>query len=457
MKIFGLEIRRAEKALHAVSGWRDGWRRIHEPYSGAWQQNVEEKQGTLVCYPTLSACLSAPSQDIGKLPFQLMQREGNVYVEVENPAYSPVLRKPNGYQTAQQFREAWILSKLMHGNTYVLKVRDNRGIVTDLYVLDPCRTMPLVSDSGDVYYQLHLSTSENLLPANYPASTIVVPAREIIHDRFNCYHHQLIGVPPLCAAYWPALKNLKILKSATEFFNNNAQPGGILTAPAGMSEEDAQAIQSYWASAYSGNNAGKVAVIGADMKFTAFAMKSADSQLVEQMKYSDEQICQPFRIKPYKIGIGNPPGGWKSDDVNVEYHSDALSPLIEAMENLLMEGLGISKPLEIWLDTEPLWRMDEGKLAEVQTKLVQGMVRKPDEARRKFNDPPTPGGDTLWGQHQDYPLGMLANRSDLSPVAPAPEPEADPALDEATEEVRRLTAELWQRKALEATREALHA
>jgi HK97 family phage portal protein len=457
MKIFGLEIRRAEKALHAVSGWRDGWRRIHEPYSGAWQQNVEEKQGTLVCYPTLSACLSAPSQDIGKLPFQLMQREGKVYVEVENPAYSPVLRKPNGYQTAQQFREAWILSKLMHGNTYVLKVRDNRGIVTDVYVLDPCRTMPLVSDSGDVYYQLQLSTSENLLPANYPASTIVVPAREIIHDRFNCYHHQLIGVPPLCAAYWPALKNLKILKSATEFFNNNAQPGGILTAPAGMSEEDAQAIQSYWASAYSGNNAGKVAVIGADMKFTAFAMKSADSQLVEQMKYSDEQICQPFRIKPYKIGIGNPPGGWKSDDVNVEYHSDALSPLIEAMENLLMEGLGISKPLEIWLDTEPLWRMDEGKLAEVQTKLVQGMVRKPDEARRKFNDPPTPGGDTLWGQHQDYPLGMLANRSDLSPVAPAPEPEADPALDEATEEVRRLTAELWQRKALDATREAINA
>src|SRR5690606_15196912 len=100
--------------------------------------------------------------------------------------------------------------------TYVLKVRDNRGIVTDLYVLDPCRVMPLVSDSGDVYYQLQFSTAENLLPANYPASTIVVPAREIIHDRLNCFHHQLIGVPPLCAAYWPTLKNLKILKSSAD-------------------------------------------------------------------------------------------------------------------------------------------------------------------------------------------------------------------------------------------------
>ena len=28
MRIFGLEIRRAEKALHAVSDWRGGWRKI---------------------------------------------------------------------------------------------------------------------------------------------------------------------------------------------------------------------------------------------------------------------------------------------------------------------------------------------------------------------------------------------------------------------------------------------
>jgi HK97 family phage portal protein len=445
----------SKKALTPISDWRHGWRVIGEPYTGAWQKNDELKVCDITTYGTLYACLAAISQDIGKLPFLLMRKEGEYFKEVENPAYSPVLRKPNGYQNPGQFRVAWILSLLLDGNTFVLKQRDNRGVVTALYVLDPCRVTPMVSEFGNVFYQINYPSPNNLLPEGYPGAQLTIPASEIIHDRINPLFHHLIGIPPVTAAALAAGKNLKILRNSSKFFDNGANPGGLISGPASMDEEDGKTLTEYFNTNFQGDNSGKIAFVGADLKFSPFGFKAADSQLVEQMKYSDEQICQPFRIKPYKIGIGNPPGGWKSDDVNVEYHSDALSPLIENMENLLMEGLGVSMPLQIWLDSEPLWRMDEGKLADVQTKLVQGMVSKPNEARKKFNAPPTDGGDTLWGQHQDYPLGMLANRTDLSPTAP--EPEADPALDEQAEEVRQLKAELWQRKAIEATREAIHA
>jgi HK97 family phage portal protein len=431
MKIFGLEIRRAQKALNSIPQYSHGWRTIHEPFSGAWQRNLEERYADLLCYPTLYACVSRIAQDIAKLPFRLVENRAGIWVPIENPGYSPVLRKPNYFQTAQQFRESWVLSREQHGNAYILKERDNRNVVTSLYVLDPCRVKPAVSDSGDVFYEIWNWGHWNLPPL--PPNTYferdngntLVPAREIIHDRANTFHHPLIGVPPLCAAYWPAVKNLRILRNAADFFGNNAQPGGLLTAPAGMSDADADAIKQYWADNFTGENAGKVAVIGADMKFTAFSINSVDSQMVEQMKYSDEQICQPFGIKPYKIGIGNPPGGWKADDVNVEYYGDALSPIIEAMENLLDEGLGIKPPLGAELDTDPLWRMDEGKMADVETRLVGGKVKTPDEARRKFNLASTGGGDTLWGQHQDYPLGVLAEREDLNPVAPEPAPDPD--------------------------------
>lgn len=454
MKIFGLEIRRAEKALHAVSDWRGGWRRILEPFSGAWQMNVEEKHGTVLCYPTLYACLNRISQDIGKMPFLLkaLQDDGTEKV-VENPAYSPVLKKPNHYQTAQQFREAWALSRLIHGNTYVLKQRDERNVVVKLYVLDPCRVMPMVSDSGDVFYQLNYPTADNLLPGDYGDKQLVIPAREIIHDRLNCFHHQLIGVPPVCAAHWPAVKNLKILKSSSQYFGNSAQPGGILTAPAGMSDADAEKVKAFWATNYSGDNAGKVAVVGSDLKFTSFAMNSVDSQLVESMQYSDQQICQPFGIPPFKIGIGSIPAGLGVDAVNLLYYDDALSGPIESMENLLDEGLSIPSKLGIWMDLEPLLRMDVGKQAEVETKLVGGKIKTPDEARRRFNLVPTGGGDTLWGQHQDYPLGVLAERNDLTPVTPTVPTE--PANDDATQdEVRRLSEELFTIKAIAAAREA---
>jgi len=432
MRIFGLEISRASKALTPVAGHHGGWwRRILEPFAGAWQRNIEEKRETILCYPTLYACLNRIASDIGKLPFLLKREDSNGIwkLDTQNTAFWPVLRKPNHYQTAQQFREAWQLSRLTHGNTYVLKERDARGVVVKLYVLDPCNVMPMVSDSGDVYYQLNFSTAENLLPTNYPAAQLVVPESEIIHDRINCFHHQLIGVPPLCAAYWPAVKNLKILRDATRFFSNGANPGGILTAPAGMSDDDAQAVKDYWNTNFQGENSGKVAVIGADMKFTPFAFKGADSQLVEQLRYSDEQICQPFGIHPFIVGIGTIPAGLKSDDITNTYYQFALQAPIEAMEALLDEGLAISRPLGVELDLGPLLRMDFAKRAEVMGKLVGDGIATPNEGRFEFGYGPLEGGDTVYMQQQDFPLDQV-RKNKIEP-APAPAPTPPAANDDA--------------------------
>lgn len=462
MKLLGFEIKRlsGNQPMSSVPSQRGGWWRILEPFTGAWQRNQELRVQDLYCYPTLYACIMRRSSDIGKMPFCLKAKDSNgIWVETQNPAYSPVLRKPNGWQTAQQFRECWVISKVTQGNTYVLKRRDDRGVVVELYVLDPCRVQPKVTASGDVYYQLMTDPLQSI-PIDYPADSLLVPASEIIHDRCMTVHHPLVGVPPLCAAYWPAVKNLRILQSSAEFFMNNSNPGGILTAPAGMSDEDAQRVREYWATAYSGSNAGKVAVIGADMKFTSFAFKGADSQLVEQMQYSDRQICQPFGIPPYIVGVGEIPAGMKVDDVMNTYFSLGLQSDMEAMEDLLELGLGIpaTSNLGIWMDTEPLLRMDVSKQADVETKLVSGKIKTPDEARKRFNLAPTGGGDTLWGQDQDKPLGVLAdpeyiNRANAQAPNPAPTP--DPAAAEARalhDYIGKMEAELWRRAALDAAR-----
>lgn len=423
MKIFGIEIKRAskEKALNPVANYRGGWRRITEPFAGAWQMNVEESRCDLMTYPTLYACISRISSDIGKLPFTLRQRQpSGIWTEVENSAYTPVLRKPNDYQTAGQFRESWSLSKLNHGNAYILKRRDNRGVVVALYPLNPERTLPMVSDAGNVFYQLQ-TDALNSLPEGYPSENLIVPASEIIHDRCMTIHHPLIGVPPMAAAYWPALKNMKIMRNATKFFANNAQPGGLLTAPAGMSESDAQQVKDYWDANFIGDNSGKVAIIGADMKFTTFAVKSIDSQMVEQMRYSDEQICQPFGVPPFMVGIGSIPTGLGVDGVYQLYYQNALQTHIEHMESLLDEGLQIKSPLGVELNLEPLLRMDEGKRADVATKLVGGGIETPNNGRARFNLPPLDGGDTVYMQQQDYPLDQVRLNKIEQQAPPAPE------------------------------------
>ncbi|KAF1721960.1 phage portal protein [Pseudoxanthomonas wuyuanensis] len=389
---------------------RAGWNPlvIHEPFAGAWQRNLPLTQATVACYSTVYACLARISGDIAKLPFRLMQRDSHgLWVEVRNPAYSALLRKPNHYQTPGQFRADWILSKLQRGNTYALKERDERNVVAKLFIIDPTFVEPMVTPTGDVYYCL--TYNGNSLDG-HSNQQIMVPASEIIHDREMTLHHPLIGIAPLAAATLAASKNIQIQRNASTFFSNGAQPGGILTAPAGMREEDAKTVKEYWDANFTGDNRGKVGVIGADMKFTAFAFNSADSQLVEQLRYSDEQICHAFGIPPFKVGIGSIPAGLKADDLNLMYLSDALQTRIESMEDSLDYGLGLGDDIGVELDTQPLLRMDAQRQAEVEGSLVKNGIKAPNEARRRFGLKPLAGGDSVYLQQQNFSMEALARR-----------------------------------------------
>ena len=116
--------------LVPLSPGRSGWwpTVVHEPYTGAWQQNAEIMGGTALGYWAVFACVSLIAADIGKLTLRLVEEESSgIWTPTTNPAYSPVLRKPNRYQTIQTFLEQWLASKLATGNTYVLKERDGRA------------------------------------------------------------------------------------------------------------------------------------------------------------------------------------------------------------------------------------------------------------------------------------------------------------------------------------------
>jgi len=188
------QLRTVWPAAAPVAG-RGGWWpvTVREPYTGAWQQNVEIRADTALSNPVVFRCVSLISTDVAKLRLRLVQIDDDgIWTEATSPAFSPVLRVPNRYQTIQLFLERWMLSKLLWGNTYVLKERDDRNVVTALYVLDPAKVTVLVAPDGSVYYQLKVDDL-----AGVPQEEIAVPAREIIHDRWNCVFHPLVGVSPL--------------------------------------------------------------------------------------------------------------------------------------------------------------------------------------------------------------------------------------------------------------------
>jgi HK97 family phage portal protein len=464
MRLFGFEITRAnKKALSTVSDNRGWINLIREPFTGAWQRNLEIDHNTVLSFHAVFACITLIASDIAKLRVKFMREKEGIWQEDKSPAYDPVLRKPNNYQNRIQFWENWITSKLTRGNTYVLKQKDARNVVTSLIILDPNRVKVLVSDRQEVFYELN---SDNLSSLTREQRT--VPATEIIHDRMNCLFHPLVGLSPLYAAALTATQGLNIQNSSTSFFGNKSVPGGVLTTPHTIKDEHLKKIRDAWESGYSGENAGRTAILSDGLEFKPLAVTATDAQLLEQAKATAEWVCSAFHVPPYKIGIGPMPTYNNIQALNVEYYSQCLQSLIEAAEECLDLGLEMGSDVGVEFDIDGLLRMDTASQVVAIKDAVGAGVMTPNEGRSKLSLMPKPGGESPYLQEQNYSLAALAKRDALEnpfgaktpPTTPAAEaePESEDEEDDAAgdrnDEARSAYTEILTKRAQQLSRVA---
>lgn len=435
---FELTIERSKAAVGATTvpwsspagSWGSSfWGWIREPFAGAWQKNLDRRPQNVLSHSTVYSCVTLIASDIGKLALRLMINEGGIWSETTSSSFSPVLRKPNRYQTRQKFIEQWVVSKLIHGNTYVLKERDDRGLVVAMYILDPTRVYPLVAPDGSVFYQL---SSDNL--AGVEQTGITVPASEIIHDLMVALYHPLCGVSPITACALPAVQSLSIQEHASKFFANGAKPGGILTAPGLINEITATRIKNDWDANYGGENVGKVAVLGDGLKYEAMGVNAVDSELIKQLQWTSETVCSVFHVPPYMVGVGPPPTINNIEALNTQYYAQCLQCLIEAIENSLDDGLRlpISNPFygtEFNLDD--LLRMDTAARVKSAVEGIGGGLFAPDEARRKFDLKSVKGGATPYMQQQNFSLAALDARDRAAPAPSSTSSQSEPPVPPA--------------------------
>lgn len=413
----------------SVSG--GGWFPIvRESYPGAWQDNAPPVTAPLaLSYFAVYACITQIVTDVGKLGLRLVAKdEHGIWQETTNPAYSPVLRKPNRYQTIVKFVEQWITSKLTWGNAYVLKQRDARGVVTALYVLDPSRVQPLIAPDGSVYYALKRDDLTGI-----GDDDVVVPAREMIHDRMACLFHPLVGVTPLYACGLAAQHGITIQTKSEQFFRGGSRPGGVLTAPGEISEDQASRIQTKWQNAYSGGNVGRVAVLSLGMKYDPLTVNAADAQLIEQFNWTAQQICSAFHMPPALLDLGAASNVNDLEALWQKYHSQCLQSLLVNFETSLDEGLELNPPYGTEFDIDDLIWMVTSTKTKAAAEAIGAGALSPNEARFKwFGLGPVAGGDSPMIQQQNFSLAALAERDANQPFAkPTAAPPAVPATTEA--------------------------
>lgn len=392
---------------------------IREPFMGAWQQNqsLTTRDGMLAS-SAVFACIDLISSDIAKLRIKSVKLIDNVWQEVSTPRFTTLLRKPNPYQTRAQFVKAWIGSKLAHGNAYVLLVRNSKEAVIEMHVLNPKYVIPLVAPSGAVFYQISMSPLEVS-----PLESTVVPARDIIHDKGMTSWHPLVGMSPIAACASAATLGNAIATNSAAFFGNAARPSGYLSAPGAISPETAERLKAGMEAGYQGSNSGRIMVVGDDLKFSAITMTGADSQTIEQLKWTAEDVARCFHVPGHKIGLDTGARTANSSAIYESmYYSDCLQAHIDGMELLLDDALAVPDGTGLRLDTGGLMRMDEAAQHEANATAVGAGYMSPNEARRNTGLAPVKGGETPYLQQQNFSLAALAERDKGNPLAQPAEP-----------------------------------
>lgn len=434
MRVFGYDLTLARSRSGAggvpvtsPGGW---FSVVREPFTGAWQQNAEISGRTASTNPTVYSCLTLIMQSMGKMRLRLVEltAEG-IWRETASPAFSPVLRRPNRYQLMNAFVEYWMASKLQWGNTYVLKSRDQRGVVVALDILDPTQVTVLEAPDGSVYYQL----APNAL-AGVPPAGVAVPASEVIHDRLSPLFHPLVGISPIVAAALAANQGLKILENSTNFFANGSVPGGVITVPTEITKEAALRLKEDWATNYGGANAGKTALLTAGMTYDPTTVNAVDSQVIEQLKMTTETICSCYHV-PVSLVNSAPVPYANNEPLVQQFYSQCLQTHIVALELALDDGLGLaSVPGQTYgteFNIDDLLWMDTATRTKAATDAVTGGVLSPNEARFKyFGLPSVPGGEHVYMQQQNWPLAQLSGPREV-PAAP---PAAAPATEDDDED-----------------------
>jgi HK97 family phage portal protein len=308
---------------------------------------VDVNADSAIRMSTVYACVRLLGDTISSLPVGAYVRRGRArisYAEV----YGSVpnwINQPNPETTRLEFFEQVIASLNLHGNAFILTVRDDMGEVVELYCINPehVRVKRPNPDSEILYevtipYNAQNGLYDPMQSNQLSGRTMVLTKNEMLHIPMFRLPGQLLGLGPIGAARVTLGSTMAAEIYAASYFGNAANPGGIIETPGEMTEEQAEDISRTWNISHSGPyRAGKLGILTNGASFKPLQLNAADAQLLEVRRFGVEEIARLFRV-PISL-LGHPVAGAMSfasvEAQNLSFVQHSLRPFLERLEQSL--------------------------------------------------------------------------------------------------------------------------
>lgn len=281
---------------------------------------------------TVYSCVRLLGDTISSLPMGAYVRRGRNRLSYSSVyGYTPEwVNKPNPESTRLEFIEQIITSLHMHGNAFILTVRDDMGEVTELYVLNPneIRIERLAPGEPLVY---RVKDPEGLYDK-------ILTKNELLHIPLFRIPGSHYGLSPIGACRMSVGIAQASDTYAASYFGNAANPGGVIEVAGELTPDQAGDISRNWQEAHAGPYmAGKVGILSGGASFKPLSINAQDAQLLEARRFNVEDIARIFRV-PLSL-LGHPTQGAMSyasvEAQNLSFVQHSLRPLLERLEQAL--------------------------------------------------------------------------------------------------------------------------
>jgi HK97 family phage portal protein len=344
-----------------------------------------------------------------------------------------LIDKVNPFMQGHDLREATHGFYELTGNAYWLLDSMVNGVPTEIYPLNPARVR-IVADKEKFIKHYVYESSPGVEGIKFdPAFILHFKTWNPLDDYY--------GLAPISAAREGADSLMHAGRYNRAFFENSAEPRGILTSEEAISDEaDRKAISQAWKEAHQGSaKAHRIAVLQGGMKYQSTASTHLDMAFKDLIGMTREDVLTVYKMPPIMVGLFRGDDSADAKEQRRIFWTDGMVPRFAKFISVINEGLVIP-----YSDGELFAAYDITAVAELQEDaklraetdeiyLRNGKVTI-NELRARDGQPPVP-----WGNTWNAPFG-------LSPITdPRLPPEETPPEEEPTDEEKAIAARVAKR------------
>lgn len=369
-------------------------------------------------------CIAILQTKLAGVPIKIYKRPtaGKPAEELPDHPLKALLDKANPFMNGYSLIEGTMGFLGLSGDSYWVLDEFLNGLPSAIYPIDPSKVKILANKdkfiTGYVYEPM---------PG---VSPIFFQPEEIIHFKTWNPLDPFHGMPPLAAARDQADLIMSADRYNKAFFENSAEPGGVLLSDQPLDENSFKRIQVAWKKMHQGERkAYKTAILDGGLKWQDVTKSHRDMQFVDLKHMSREDVLGVYRIPPAMAGIYTDAKYDNADMQRRTFWQDTMTAWVRLFEGAINAGLIQPYDQTVFaafdLSSVPELQEDKQQKAQEDEILTRSGIKTINEIRGERKLPKVAWGDTWNAPVGLMPIDQPRGQQD-TPPEPAPAPKDPP-------------------------------